>query len=185
MDPATRKDLELQLLAVRCQVGEAEAFDELVQRFHLPLWRYIRRLSADSGTADDLVQEVWLKVIRGFPDLRDPTRLSPWLFRIARFTAIDRLRRDPEASESRLASEAEASCDPEPLEKEEREAVLYEGLADLPRVEREVLTLFYLEELSLREVAEVLEIPAGTVKSRLFRARRQLKTRLEEKGIES
>lgn len=185
MNPEQQKGLELQLLAVRCQVGEAEAFDELVQRFHLPLWKYLRRLTADPAVADELVQEVWLKVIRGFPDLRDPARLAPWMFRIARFTAIDRLRRGSMDSESPLPTEIEASSEPEPLEREERDAVLHQGLAELPWVEREVLTLFYLEELSLQEVAEVLEVPKGTVKSRLHRARRLLKMRLEHKGIHS
>ena len=82
----------LELLAVRCQLGERQALDALVARWHLPLWKYARRLTGGEEAADDVVQDVWLRILRGLPGLREPARLRPWIFGIARRVLMDRLR---------------------------------------------------------------------------------------------
>jgi RNA polymerase sigma-70 factor (ECF subfamily) len=177
--PAGKED---EWLAVRWQLGERAAFDELIERYQGPLWRYVRRVAPDEDAAREVTQDAWLRVIRGIGRLRDPDRLRPWLFGIARRALMDRLR-------DQYARAVETDCDvteiparvdsalPElQLQQVERE------LAALPIVEREVLTLFYLKELSLGEVAEVLNLPVGTVKSRLFRARQMLRGELTAKG---
>jgi RNA polymerase sigma-70 factor (ECF subfamily) len=166
-------------LVVRCQLGERESFDALIDRWHGPLWTYARRVTGADDAAHDVVQDVWLRVLRGLPGLRDPLRLRPWLFGIARRVLMDRLRAQyaaPAASEVdpdtvSIAGPTEGSAD----ELEADAAALQAGLDRLPVVEREVLTLFYLHELSLAEVAELLAVPVGTVKSRLHRARRMLR----------
>lgn len=172
------------LLAVRCQLGEPGALDALVDRWHEPLWRYLRGLLAGDDEAAETLQDTWLRVLRGLPALREPGRLRPWLFGIARRAAMDRLRRryarppaDPDALDDLAAPE------PEPARADEL-AVLGEELVDLPLVEREVLVLFYLRELSLADTAAVLAISVGTVKSRLHRARGLLRRRLSERGIQ-
>jgi RNA polymerase sigma factor (sigma-70 family) len=78
-------------LVLRCQLGEREAFDRLIARWHPLLWRYAVRLTNDSDTAADVVQEVWLRVLRGLPALRDAARFRAWLFGIARRVLMDRL----------------------------------------------------------------------------------------------
>jgi RNA polymerase sigma-70 factor (ECF subfamily) len=162
-------------LAVRCQLGEREAFDLLIDRWHGPLWTYARRLTGSDDGAHDAVQEAWLRILRAMPRLRDATRVRPWLFGIMRRTLMDRLR-------GRYAAPASADVDPDSLaadapddDAEAEAAALQDGLERLPVVEREALTLFYLRELSLAEVAELLGVPVGTVKSRLHRARRMLR----------
>jgi RNA polymerase sigma-70 factor (ECF subfamily) len=174
-------------LAVRCQLGEREAFDALIDRWHGPLWTYARRLTGSDDAAHEVAQDAWLRILRGLPGLRDATRLRPWLFGITRRTLMDRLR-------GQYAAPCPSDVDPDTLPTDDSgvfsgsgvdsgvvsgsgvdEAGLLAGLAGLPVVEREVLTLFYLEELSLAEVAELVEVPVGTVKSRLHRARRMLR----------
>jgi RNA polymerase sigma-70 factor (ECF subfamily) len=169
-------------LAVRCQLGEREAFDALIDRWHGPLWTYARRLTGSDDAAHEVVQDAWLRILRALPRLRDATRLRPWLFGIARRALMDRLRglyAAPPASavdpDSLGAADIGAMTGPDP---ELDEATLLAGLAGLPVVEREVLTLFYLRELSLAEVAELVQVPVGTVKSRLHRARRMLRQAL-------
>lgn len=168
-------------LAVRCQLGERAAFDLLIERWHGPLWTYARRVTGSDDAAHEVVQDAWLRILRGLPRLRDAARLRPWLFGITRRTLMDRLRgqyaapRPSDVDLETLAAAdsgvvAGASVDPET-----DEAALLEGLAGLPVIEREVLTLFYLRELSLVDVAELLDVPVGTVKSRLHRARRMLR----------
>jgi len=173
----TESRLRDELLVVRCQLGERQAFDELIRAWSGPLLRHVQRIAGED-IAHDVVQEVWLRALRGIVRLRDGARLRPWLFGIAHHVMMDRLRsrygeRDALDEEAGHAAEDEES--PEALF-----ALLDTRLAGLPIVERETLTLFYLEELSLIQIAEVQAVPVGTVKSRLFRARAMLRQSMLE-----
>jgi RNA polymerase sigma factor (sigma-70 family) len=172
------------LLAIRCQLGEPAAFDLLVERWHEPLWKYVRRLTESEEAAADTVQDVWLRVLRAMPRLRDPARLRAWLFGIARHAVLDRLRRRYAEPEPLSVDDVEVAA-PDPRDDLVEELdVLHDELARMPFTEREVLVLFYLHELTLGQLAEVLAVPVGTVKSRLFRARQMLRRTLIEKGVQ-
>ncbi len=167
--------IEDELLAVRCQLGERDAFDRLIDRWYQPLWRYARRMTGSDDVASDVVQDVWLRVLRGIVRLREPSRLRSWLFGIAHRALMDRLRvkyANVPLADVDLAGLPAPSADDEVTADLE---VLEDALTRLPVVEREVLTLFYLRELTLLEVADTLQVPEGTVKSRLFRARNLLR----------
>jgi RNA polymerase sigma factor (sigma-70 family) len=183
--PDLRARQEDEWLAVRCQLGEPEAFDALIARWQPPLWTYVRRMVGQDDEARDVMQDVWVKVVRGIARLRDGSRLRAWLFGITRRTMMDRLRRRyaaPASVEIDLADASAAPVESDVLDREMDLAALDNALADLPALERETLTLFYLHELSLAEVAEALDVPAGTVKSRLFRGRRLLRAALSPRG---
>jgi hypothetical protein len=79
-------------LVVRCQLGERPAFDALIERWHAPLWRYVRQLTSNDDVAQEIAREVWLRVVRGISRLRDGAKLRAWLFGIARRVLVDRLR---------------------------------------------------------------------------------------------
>ena len=166
-----------ELLAIRCQLGEREAFDALIDRYAHRLRGFVRRVADSEAEADDLVQETWLRVLRGLPGLRDPRRLRSWLFGIAHRVLIDRLR-------SRYAepdhAPVDALADGADLQAEHlRHDQVERGLAALAPPEREAVVLFHLEGLSLAETAEVMAVPVGTAKSRLHRARSRLRAALE------
>lgn len=181
MFDADRKQDEL--LAIRCQLGEPAAFDALIARWHEPLWKYLRRLTGDDDAAAEAVQDAWLRILRGMPRLRDAGRLRAWIFGIARRVVMDRLR-EKYAEPARVSpDDVDLAAADDAIDLREELALLQEELARLPVPEREVLVLFYLEELTLLEIAEVAGIPAGTVKSRLFRARRALRDQLILKGV--
>lgn len=186
-DLAHRRALEDEWIAVRCQLGERAAFDELIQRWHQPIWQYVRHLSDDDDVAQDIAQDIWLRVLRGIGRLRDPAKLRAWLFGIAHRTWIDTLRTKYAVVVAAI-DEVDQHDLPDPMVSDEREqeltAVEHE-LARLPAIEREALTLFYLRELSLHEIAQALDIPIGTVTSRLHRARRMLRRELDGKGDDS
>jgi len=176
-----------ELLMVRCQLGERAAFDALAARWGTPLWRYARNLCGNDAAADDATQDIWIRVLRGLPALRDTGKLRPWLFGIAHRVMMDRLREQyarPDATGS-APEDLPADDGGAALEHELELAAMLDALARLPLVENEVLTLFYLRELSLDEVAQALGIPPGTVKSRLHRARRMLRQQYDRTGVSS
>jgi RNA polymerase sigma factor (sigma-70 family) len=183
LDDGTRRELADELLAIRCQLGEPGALDELVERWHPSLWRYVRGLASDDDAAAEAVQDVWLRVLRAISRLRDPARIRAWLFGIARRVMMDRLRQayaEPERAEIDLGEI------PGPDDAEDRAedlAQMRDALATMPITEREALVLFYLNELTLAQMAEVLAVPVGTVKSRLFRARQMLRRALTDRGM--
>jgi RNA polymerase sigma-70 factor (ECF subfamily) len=132
-----------------------------------------------SSQADDVAQEVWLAVVRGLPRLKEPGRFAPWLFTIARRAVANRLREEYGRPEV-VVEEEQTTADPADALVDRAE--LLAGLSELPVREREILVLFYLEDLSLEDCAEICAVPVGTVKSRLSRARRMLRDHLMEKG---
>lgn len=171
-----------ELLIVRCQLGERDAFPELVHRWHGAVERYVRRMLA--GPDDDVVQEVWLAVFKGLPKLRKPERFTPWLFTIARRAVTNRLR-DTYGQPEPEPDPPEESSGPDETDAVADREVLADALGALPVREREVLMLFYLEDLPQETCAQICGVPVGTVKSRLNRARKLLRDELTRKEYEA
>jgi RNA polymerase sigma-70 factor (ECF subfamily) len=180
----TSREIYDELLVTRCQRRDLAAWDELVERWNDRLYYYLRRLIDHEQDATNTLQEVWLHAFRGIRSLRDGARLAPWLYTIARRTAMTHFRRhyarDDQVSSTQVA-EADDSFDGQ-FHFDNAELVHF-GLGQLGVAEREVLTLFFLEDLSLAEIASLIGIPIGTVKSRLFKARRDLRRVLEQEAL--
>jgi RNA polymerase sigma factor (sigma-70 family) len=177
-----RRIIEDELLVVRCQLGERGAFDELIQHWHEPIWKYVRRQAGDDETAHEIAQDVWIGVLRGIGRLKEGAKLRAWLFGIARRTWMDRLRQRYAAPLVKEMDMGEIPAEELTEDLEQELTAMEHELLRLPVIEREVLTLFYLRELSLEEIAGVLDVPVGTVKSRLHRARHLLRHELQSKG---
>jgi RNA polymerase sigma-70 factor (ECF subfamily) len=175
-----------ELIAIRCQLGERDAFDALIARWHIPLWTYARRVAGSPDAADDIVQDVWMRVVRGLPRLKDAAKIRAWIFGIARRVLMDRFREHyatPIHDEVRPEHLAAAVEIEEGTDTADEVARMQTLLAELPIIERDVLALFYLQELPMQEISELLSVPVGTVKSRLHRARRRLRDRMEPGGV--
>ncbi len=167
---------------LRCQRGQRDAFEELISAWERRLFYYIRRLVRDEEEAWSLLQEVWIKVLRSIRQLHDPNRLPVWLYALTRNTVMShhRFRYDHASKQDPLVIDPPDVGDPY-ARLEDAEQV-HHALAKVPSADREVLTLFFLRDLSIGEVAEVLQIPTGTVKSRLFKARKSLRAVLIPEG---
>jgi len=180
-----QKVLLAECLVLRAQEGSAQAFGQLVELWQEPLWRHAYRLTGRQDAAWDLLQESWLQMSTGIAKLRDPARFKSWAYSIVTRRALSRMRRLPR----------EQSPGPEILEQlpaaescaDERAAavsLLRKALQSLRREDRVLVSLRYLEDFELSELATILEIPEGTVKSRLHRIRNELRETLERNNDE-
>lgn len=171
--------LQFEWLALRCQTGESEAFADLIAVMERPLLYYAASLTGNPDTALDVLQEVWLKVIRGIRKLKDPGSLKPWLYTITHGVAVDRIRRDYKRDKAEQAQLDGALDVEEPSFDGEDAAAIHHALSRLGVKHREVLVLHFLQDLSIQQIAQVIACSQGTVKSRLHYAKRQMKLILE------
>jgi len=173
-------DLEHEIFCVlRAQSGSHEALNELFKLLQQPLFRYLKNLVREEFKAEDILQEVFIRMYRKLKWLREPRALRPWAFQIATREAFRYLKREKrwanETADDELLPQATVT------EKVSGELIsrLPELIGKLSPASRAVIVLYYLNELSLNETAAVLEIPVGTVKSRLAygltKLRRELK----------
>jgi RNA polymerase sigma-70 factor, ECF subfamily len=173
--------IRCELLVLRCQRRDPGAADELVTLFERPLLYYLRRMVVSEADAWDLFQETWVSIFRALPKLRDPRALPAFLYRTARNHALAHLRHKDVSLRLYAAVEsASTETANEPAFTREDAAAVHAGLDQLSLPHREALTLFFLEDLTIDEIASVLAIPPGTVKSRLHHAKKALGTVLHE-----
>jgi RNA polymerase sigma-70 factor, ECF subfamily len=176
--------LEEALWVTEAQARNADAFVRLVTRHEKPLLYYLRRLVPNADDALELHQEVWLDAFRGLKSLQVPEAFRAWLYRIAHHKAA-RFVRDGIREERVVESLVEAQSENSETDAEialDAEA-LHKALEILPAHHREILVLHYLRDLSTQEVAAILDCPAGTVKSRLYHARLELRKIVERKRL--
>ena len=170
-------------LVLRCQSGEEAALNELVQRWHPKLLRHAAHLTERQEAARDVVQESWLAIVRGLNRLDDPASFPKWAYRIVTNKCADwtRRRQRQRKLNAHAAEEVvETRDDPfESLEVDDELQQLRIALRQMPGEQRAILSMCYLEGMPLRDIAQALSIPIGTVKSRLFHARERLKRLLK------
>jgi RNA polymerase sigma-70 factor (ECF subfamily) len=169
------------------QGGKADALATLVRRYHAPLVAHLYRLLGDAQLAEDLAQDTFFRLVRNARSYRYPHPFLPWLYRIARNLALTYQGSAYHRYVDSVADLPETlidDADPQVwVERQERHADLLKALEYLSFEQREVLSLRFGQELSVKETAEVLGLPAGTVKSRTASALRQLRTYLEPTSL--
>ncbi|RMG09094.1 MAG: RNA polymerase sigma factor [Planctomycetota bacterium] len=175
-------------LVVRLRAGDAPALRLLMERYERSLYGYLRRLLGTEQDAEDAFQEVFLRVLRALDRFDSQRRFRPWLYAIATNLARNLHRRRatrraltldaPEAGgEGEALAARLAARDPEPaeaVESAERSRAVAAAVAALPEKGRAALVLYYYQGLSYEEIAQALEIPLGTVKSRIHNAMARL-----------
>lgn len=178
MNPFER--LREQVLVLRYQAGDATALEELVERYHGPLLYFVRRMVGDSRSAEDVLQDTWVAVVRDLRKLRNPGAFSAWLYRIARNKVYERLRKTTRVLP--LSEEVEKAGAPEETENFSADDAdrVHECLERLRAKHREVLVLRFLEQMSYQDIAVVVGCTLGTVRSRIHYAKRALRREMEE-----
>jgi RNA polymerase sigma-70 factor (ECF subfamily) len=176
-----------EVLIGRIANGDRLAMQVLFARHHVRVYRFVLRLVRDEATAEDLISEVFLDVWRQAGRFEGRAAVSTWLLAIARFKALSLLRRKPEQEldEEMAAAIADPADTPDvALEKKDKGEVIRKCLALLSAEHREIIDLVYYHAKSVEEAAEIVGIPAATVKTRMFYARKKLAELLKAHGIE-
>lgn len=189
MASESQQSSDVELIAAVLQ-GNQDRYGDLVERYEGRLVNYLFRLLRNLEEAHDLAQEVFLKVYQALDRYDSRYKFSTWLFRVARNAAIDQIRKrriqlvstdrsgDPDGGSGTWEF---PSPDPNPygdLRNKERGEALQESIDSLPWEYRELILLRHFGELSYEEIAKLKEMPLGTVKNKLFRARQMLKDEL-------
>ena len=162
--------------------GHRAALGRLVSRWQPRLFRHAWRVLGDPERARDAVQDAWMEILRGLPALDDPVAFPAWAYRIVSrrcYRVLGRLAREPFEPEAAGEGAEPPVPDHETAEFTSDMTRVVAALAELPASQRAALALFHLEGMRVAEIAIALDVPPGTVKTRLMHARRKLRERLE------
>jgi len=182
---------EEAIIIAEALAGSQKAYAHLVERHRQPLFHVINRIVRNSDASNDLVQETFMKAFASLASYRSEFRFSTWLYKIAANSSIDFLRkrriqalsldRPFETEDGSVEIEVpDNSYNPEmDLEKKQQKFTIEEAIGSLPHKYREVIIHRHQEDKSYEEIADLLDIPVGTVKARIFRARELLKKKLK------
>jgi RNA polymerase sigma-70 factor (ECF subfamily) len=173
--------------------GRDDEFEELVRRYQRPITGYVYRMLNNYDASLDVTQEVFIKVYNSLARYSSEYKFSTWLYRIAHNAAIDYMRRNSVNQQSIEAENADGTYQLQieslrPTPEQEREqsewrAEIEMVIKCLPTIYRELIFLRHTQDLSYDEIAEVTNLPLGTVKNRLFRAREMMREMFVERGF--
>ena len=197
----TKRDIVTEYLVLAAQAGGMQgehAFGQIMRLWDRPLRAFVYRQTGRQDTGDDLLQEIWLAIAQGLTRLDDPTRFAPWAYRIARNRSIDAIRKQQhyrrvfstreltgqEHGEAPRIGTGTAVVQESDDGRDRPEDDVRALLTRLPLDQRQLLTMHYLDEFSVRDMALILDIPEGTVKSRLFHTRQHVKKYIEKQQKE-
>ena len=184
------------MLIERFQRGNNQAMDTLIQRHQARAYQYAFRLTRDQDQAADVVAEAFVRVYRGANTFKGQSAFTTWLYRILTNCYLDirkkassrpsvSLEETLQTDEGLLGRqfESEAPSPHEEAERSERERSIQYAVSELPEYQKAMVMMFHVEMLSYEDIAEVLDLPIGTVKSRLHRARTGLREALEGEKV--
>lgn len=166
--------------------GDRRAMQALYVRHNVRVYRFVLRLITDAALAEDIASEVFLEVWRRADAFKAKSRVSTWLLAIARNKALSalRVRRHAQLDDRTAITIVDPAEDVETmLEHRAHNATIRECLSQLSTIHREVLDLAYYHEKSVEEVAEIVGVPASTVRTRMFYARKRMETLLQTAGV--
>ena len=174
-------------LLARIARQDRTAIAVLFARYQLPLYRFLVRMVRNQAVAEELVNEVFVEIWRKAGKFEGRSKPSTWIFAIARYKGLSLLRKrtDEELDEEKTARIADEADSPEQVAlKGDKAMALRACLEQLSRAHREVVDLVYYHEKSVGEISEILDIAPGTVKTRLFHARKNLSALMAKAGID-
>ncbi|OFX14209.1 MAG: RNA polymerase subunit sigma-24 [Armatimonadetes bacterium RBG_16_58_9] len=181
-------------LISRCKDGEHAAFDELVRRYERRVFSFAYRLAGNQDDANDVAQEAFIRVFNSIATFRGDAVFTTWIYRIVTNVYLDERKKSKSHRQTSLDDYVELDENPvarqivddrptpdQIVEHKERNRVVQEAVNSLPEYQRIIVTLYHMQNRSYEEIAEILQLPIGTVKSRLNRARLALGEKLQSR----
>lgn len=176
----TPDDIRDEWLVLRCQDRDTAALAELVERWQPRLLRHAQRLTGLPDAAGDVVQAAWVAILSGLNRLDDPACFRRWAYQIVTHKCADWIRERQRVRFGSIPLADEPIDERSTVENSQDDtAMIRAALKQLPADQRTILSMYYLDEMPLAEIADSLSLPMGTVKSRLHYARLKLKEHLE------
>lgn len=177
-----------QHLIERAQSGDRAAFDLLIRKHEKRAYLYAYRLTSDQEEASDIVADAFVRIFNALKNFRGQSAFTTWLYRILTNCYLDHRKKDKSSRQVSLDASAQVGemeverqiedttqAPGRDLERTERERLMQEGVRQLPEYQQAMLVMYHVDMLSYEEIAEALDLPIGTVKSRLNRARLSLR----------
>lgn len=190
---ASASSLEDDKYVEEALAGKEESYTKLVDKYQKPIYFHIRKMIKEVELVEDLVQEVFMKAFHNLSSYSNEYAFSTWLYRIATNHTIDYLRKkklqtlsinqpySTKDGEMEIQLPDETFATDEPVMKKQRKDIVQQAIANLPEKYKAVIEMRHMEEKSYQEIAEVLDLPLGTVKAHIFRARELLYKALKDK----
>lgn len=190
---ASASSLEDDTLVSEALAGKEDSYSKLVDKYQKPLYFHIRKMIKEVELVDDLVQEVFMKAFHNLSSYSNEYAFSTWIYRIATNHTIDYLRKKKlqtlsidqpyktKDGDMEMQLPDESFSTDQPVMKKERKAIVQDAIDNLPKKYRLVIEMRHMEEKTYQEIAEILDLPLGTVKAHIFRARELLYKALIDK----
>jgi RNA polymerase sigma-70 factor (ECF subfamily) len=191
MTDSKDKSLEKSLIN-KCKQGDIAAFNDLVQRYEKRVFNFAYRMAGNYDDANDVAQEAFIRVFNSISTFRGDANFTTWLYRIVTNVYLDERKKQKAHLQSSLEDYIELEENvvtrqiedggPTPdhiVETAERDGILQQAIQELPEYQRIMVVLYHTQSKSYEEIAQIMNLPIGTVKSRLNRARIALKEKLE------
>ncbi len=170
-------DLEL---VKRAKKGSADAFSELVERHQQLVYNLAYRYMRDANLADDMAQEAFLKGFRLLKGFRGDCAFSTWMYRVTSSVCLTEIARRKKRGEVELDVNHGGSYEDGKVEARDSAEIIRRCVTQLPERYATIVTMYYLQEMAYDEIASAMEIPIGTLKTWMFRARKELRTLVEK-----
>lgn len=183
-------NLSDERLAELVQQGDKDKFGLIMERYQSKLFRYGKKFLSSEDNIEDVVQDVFIKTYQNIKSFDITQKFSPWIYRIAHNTYINALKKNSSGPlylfdfDTLISHTVVEDPVVKEREKEEIKKIVDHGLSLIEPKYREILVLYYIEELSYKEISEILRIPMGTVGVRIMRAKEILKDKYKELNIE-
>lgn len=168
------------LLVLEYQSGNKKALSLLVNKHHHQLCKQSFWYTKNAEASKDIVQDCWSIIMKKLGNLKDPNSFRSWATKIVIRKSLDAIKKDKKTLLTKESYYVDVVVDGSEVDKESQFYKLTQAIKELPLNQQTVLKLFYIEEYSLNEICEIMEVSIGTIKSRLFHAREKLKTILKK-----
>ncbi len=184
MDSSTIDNEHLGALLVQAAAGDERAFEQLYKQTHRRVYAYLMRSLNKSNFVDDVLVETYTEVWKSAARFKGEAKVTTWIIGIARNLAMNHLRKDKNKHHEDISDHPDLAVKPlDPLEAEDARRLMSQAMTKLSLQQREILGLVLLPEMNYPEIADLLDIPVNTVKTRVFYAKEALKEHLQAMGV--